>query len=142
MNPNARTKPTELACSQEGATQPRDTEGPLSLASQDLDKRVPSEGEWAAGEAGISYLQLATLRLSGRFSSSTIPVPLFARRNLINACKRTNSTDREMRRLIIFLFLPSMKIKTRTTRRIRVWCSKDSGWEPMVSGRIKQGGST
>jgi len=25
MNPNARTKPTELACSQEGATQPRDT---------------------------------------------------------------------------------------------------------------------
>lgn len=47
----------------------------------------------AAGETGISYLQLATLRLSGRFSSSTIPVPLFTRRNLINARKRTNSAD-------------------------------------------------
>ncbi|EGI58363.1 hypothetical protein G5I_13543 [Acromyrmex echinatior] len=138
MNPNARTKPTELACSQEGATQPRDTEGPLSLASQDLDKRVPSEGEWAAGEAGISYLQLATLRLSGRFSSSTIPVPLFARRNLINARKRTNSMDRGT--------AASLRIKTRSTRQIRVWCSKDSGWEPIfprgwnkVEGEAEEG---
>lgn len=34
-------------------------------------------------------------------------------------------------RLIIFLFLPSLRIKTRSSRRIRVWCSKGSGWEPI-----------
>lgn len=69
--------------------------GETALARQPRSgrERVPSEGEWAAGEAGISYLQLATLRLSGRFSSRTIPVPLFVRRNLINARKRTNSAD-------------------------------------------------
>lgn len=49
----------------------------LSLAIQDLDERgFRPEGEWAASETGISYLQLATLRLSGRFSSSTIPGPV------------------------------------------------------------------
>lgn len=48
------------------------------LAGQDLRERkdVPSEegggGSGCGGQAGISYLQLATLGLSGRFSSGNI----------------------------------------------------------------------
>lgn len=46
------------------------------LAGQDLRERkgVPSEGggSGGGGQAGISYLQLATLGLSGRFSSGNI----------------------------------------------------------------------
>ncbi|EZA50139.1 hypothetical protein X777_11586 [Ooceraea biroi] len=88
------------------------------------------EGERAPGEAGISYLQLATLRLSGRFSSSAIPTPLFVRRNLINARKRTNSVDRGT------AAIPSSK--TETGSRLAFGCPKGSGWEPIFPrGRNK-----
>ncbi|KOC65548.1 hypothetical protein WH47_00518, partial [Habropoda laboriosa] len=90
------------------------------LASQDLrERRVPSEGEWAASEAGISYLQLATLRLSGRFSSG----------NIVNFDRTPRNIRRKKRR-----------------RADRTNTPKGSGWEPIfprgwnkVEGEAEEG---
>ncbi|KZC14682.1 hypothetical protein WN55_07317, partial [Dufourea novaeangliae] len=110
----------EMACTQYDPYYGGARQDDRLLASQDLRERVPwTEGEWPVGEAGISYLQLATLRLSGRFSSGNIslhcPVP-----------ETTPGVPARIAGQIQAMH------NNRSPRKL---------WGRMVSGRIKQGSS-